>query len=87
MSDWFPYNLDNFNVDFCTLSYQTSSISGGAEEEYVRMLMDSPLFRQINDIQEIMEENLAKQSAKPDHIVGKYTLIELFFSFVKLFTL
>ena len=49
--------------------------------------MDSPLFRQINDIQEIMEENLAKQSAKPDHIVGKYTLIELFFSFVKLFTL
>ena len=49
------------------------SPTGGAEQDWVNMLMASPLFQQINDLQDLLEKNSgATVSDKVQGIVVSY---------------
>ena len=50
-------------------------VSGNAEQDYMNMLMASPLFHQINDIQEMLEKNATNEPGMTDKILGKFPLI------------
>ena len=39
------------------------SPTGGAEQDWVNMLMASPLFQQINDLQDLLEKNSGATSS------------------------
>ena len=45
--------------------------SGNAEQDWMNMLMASPLFHQINDIQDLLDKNLSSATGgKGDLILG-----------------
>ena len=47
--------------------------TGNAEEDWINMLMASPLFQQINDIQDLIDKNIAAATGgKNDLILGKW---------------
>ena len=45
-------------------------VTGNAEQDYMNMLMASPLFQQINDIHDMLEKSSMDQSGKSDKILG-----------------
>ena len=48
-------------------------MSGNAEQDYMNMLMASPLFHQINDIQDMLEKNAMDQPGTTDNkILGDF---------------
>ncbi len=49
---------------------------GTAEQDYMNMLMASPLFQQINEIQELLEQSATNVPTKfSGQIIGKLLLL------------
>ena len=50
--------------------------TGNPEEDWVNMLMASPLFQQINDIQDLIDKSASSAGGPSDMVLGKLVEIE-----------